>query len=317
MKDFDEAKEATEEMFDNQVSLDDEEQLKDVSVEQEQQQTQDEQPAEAEAMEQSEQEPLLEHANTDSQIDEAANLAEKAAQTATQINQQLEQIMNENQRLKQVNEELQETITQQSQQQKEQIIDEAFEMPVLDLNRLAFEDEDTVRAMQDEYAQKMREYVKNSVMKDVEPAVEYAKEGMRQKEKAELMEVLKQVPELKGIDEIVPQLDRIIQSNKAFQSMPIDEQYINAYAIAKGVNAMNTPPPSEPTAEELMQYYDTNPEFQQLIEKKRLGDIKSNQQVPAMSASSGAVNAALNIQEKPKTWDDASQRTKNMFREDV
>ena len=66
--------------------------------------------------------------------------------------------------------------------------------------------------------------------------------------------------------------------------------------------------------EELMKYYDSNPEFQQMIEKKRLDDIKQSQQVPAMSASNGAVNAALTIKEKPTTWDDASQRTRDMFR---
>ena len=51
-----------------------------------------------------------------------------------------------------------------------------------------------------------------------------------------------------------------------------------------------------------------------MIEKKRLDDIKQSQQVPAMSASNGAVNAALTIKEKPTTWDDASQRTRDMFR---
>ena len=65
-----------------------------------------------------------------------------------------------------------------------------------------------------------------------------------------------------------------------------------------------------------MEYYKNNPEFQQLVEKDRLNSIKQSQQVPAMSASNGAVNAALNIPEKPKTWEEASQRTRSMFRED-
>lgn len=150
-----------------------------------------------------------------------------------------------------------------------------------------------------------------------EPALQYAKDGMREKEKREMLEAFKGVDELKGINDMLPQLDYIIEHNKwlANDDIPMDEKYLTAYMIANGVNSANTPPPSDPTAEELMKYYDSNPEFQQMIEKKRLDDIKQSQQVPAMSASNGAVNAALTIKEKPTTWDDASKRTRNMFRE--
>jgi division protein CdvB (Snf7/Vps24/ESCRT-III family) len=116
---------------------------------------------------------------------------------------------------------------------------------------------------------------------------------------------------------MLPQLDRIIESNKWLKSddMSIEEKYINAYAIARGVNAINTPPeePKELTEDELMELYDKNPTFQELIEKKRLEAIKQSQQVPTFSASSGAVNAALNIPEKPKTLEEASKRTMQMF----
>ena len=102
------------------------------------------------------------------------------------------------------------------------------------------------------------------------------------------------------------ELEKIVSSNRWLQSedMPMDEKLINAYAIARGVNAINTPPveQKELTSEELMELYDKNPTFQELIEKKRLDAIKNSnsQQVPPFSASSGAVNAALNIKEKPK-----------------
>ena len=62
-----------------------------------------------------------------------------------------------------------------------------------------------------------------------------------------------------------------------------------------------------------MELYDKNPTFQELVEKKRLDTIKQSQQVPPFSASSGAVNAALNIKEKPKTFEEASERTRRMF----
>ena len=78
---------------------------------------------------------------------------------------------------------------------------------------------------------------------------------------------------------------------------------------------MNTPveEKKEPTAEELMEMYNNNPAFQELIEKKRIEAVKGSQQVPPLSASSGAVNVALNIKEKPKTFEEASARTRKMF----
>ena len=225
--------------------------------------------------------------------------------------------MAENEQLRQTNNELQQTITQQSQQREQAIIEDAMQMPMLDVNRLAFEDDATVQQMQQDYANAMQKYVTQQVLKDVEPALQYAKDGMREKEKREMLEAFNGVDELKGINDMLPQLDYIIEHNKWLDNddIPMDEKYLTAYMIANGVNSANTPPPSDPTAEELMKYYDSNPEFQQMIEKKRLDDIKQSQQVPAMSASNGAVNAALTIKEKPTTWDDASKRTKNMFRE--
>ncbi len=309
--DFEQAKQATQDMIDNIDNPDTEENNVDESQELP---VQDEQEQSAENNEQS-------------QIDEAANIAEAAAQAAASSNQQnneaqqqIQQLIAENEQLKRANTELQDTITQQSQTQQESIIEEAMEMPALDMNALAFEDEETVRQIQQDYANKMRDYVMNGIKKEIEPAVEYARAGMRERERTDVINALKDVPELNGIEGMVPQLDAIIKANKALSSddVPMDEKYITAYAIARGVNSINTPPPeppSDPTAYELMEYYNKNPEFQQLIEKKRLEDIKQSQQVPNMSASNGAVNAALNIQEKPKTWEEASERTRDLFRE--
>jgi hypothetical protein len=154
-------------------------------------------------------------------------------------------------------------------------------------------------------------------MDDLAPTLEYAKKGMRDAERTETISSLSQVPELAGIGDMIPQLDKIIASNKWLNSddMSMQEKYINAYAIARGVNAINTPPeePKELTSEELMELYEKNPAFQELVEKKRIEAIKNSQQVPPFSASSGAVNAALNIKGKPKTFDEAFARTSTMF----
>ena len=188
------------------------------------------------------------------------------------------------------------------------------ERPTIDLASLAFADDEEVKRQQDEYAEKMAQYVKRGVMDELSPFVDEAKRGRLEREKTAVIDALSTVPELEGIKSLVPQMDRIIENNIALQSddIPLDEKYINAYAIARGVNAINTPK-KEPTAEDLMRLYEENPEFQEMIEKKRISAVKQNQQVPPMSASSGAVNAALHIKEKPKSWEDASERTKKMF----
>ena len=197
------------------------------------------------------------------------------------------------------------------------LIEEAMQMPTLDINGLAFADEETQKAEMAKFVEGMSKYNRQEMMKELEPFVKQAKEGQYQQEKTATIEALSNVPELQGIGDMIPQLDRIIASNKWLQSddMSMEEKFINAYAIARGVNAINTPPveQKELTSEELMELYDKNPTFQELVEKKRLEAIKQSQQVPPFSASSGAVNAALNIKEKPQSFEEAAKRTRQMF----
>ena len=307
MKDFESAREATEELFEN------------VPAEEAVPAPEAEQSVETgaipeENVEQVEEQPTPEEAT----LDEAVNTAEVAAQVAQEKDMQLQQALQELEALKAQNQQMQGTLDELSRQNEEKIIEEAMQMPVLDVNGLAFATDEEIAQAQADYANKMAEFVKAGVMKEVSPFVEQAKEGIYQKEKTETLSSLAQVPELAGINEMVPQLDKIIANNKWLQSddMPMEEKYINAYAIARGVNAINTPPPEPPkelTDEELMELYDKRPAFKELVEKKRIEAIKNSQQVPPFSASSGAVNAALNIQEKPKTFDEASERTRRMF----
>ena len=301
---FDEANRATEEMFANSEQLPQEEEIPTEEMQEE-----PTEPPTQEVQEQPTQEEAL--------LNDAVNTAEIAAQTAQQKDAQLQQALQEIEALKAQNQEMQGAISEMSKKNEDALIEEAMQMPTLDVNGLAFATEDEIAQAQSNYAQQMAEFVKAGVMKDISPFVEQAKEGLYQKEKAEAIDTLSQIPELSGIGDMIPQLDRIIANNKWLQSddIPIEEKFINAYAIARGVNAINTPPeePKELTSEELMELYDKNPTFQELVEKKRIEAIKNSQQVPPFSASSGAVNAALNIKEKPKTFEEASERTRRMF----
>lgn len=246
--------------------------------------------------------------------EEAVNVAEQAAYAAQEKEMQYQQVMNEVTALREQNEQMHRLIREISDSNKEEVVEDVLQMPSLDVSTLAFKTEEEVKQAQEKYANEMAEYVKKGIMNEISPFIEQAKEGLYQKEKTETIEALSQIPELKGIKAMLPQLDNIIASNKWLQSddMDMDEKYINAYAIASGVNSITAPPPEEPkepTAEELMAYYEKNPAFQELIEKKRIEQVKESQQVPNFSASSGAVNAALNIKEKPKTLEEAHRLT--------
>ena len=309
MNAFDDARVATEQMFDDdeQLSLDEATPVEEVTEEQ------PEEVVEEPTEEVTEETPT----EADMALEEAVQTAEVAAQAAQQRDMQLQQVMQELEALRAQNQSMQGTITELSKKNEENLIEEALQMPTLDVNGLAFATEEEIAAAQSKYAEQMAAFVKGGIMKEISPFVEQAKEGLYQKERSETLSALAQVPELQGINDMLPQLDKIIANNRWLQSddMPIEEKYINAYAIARGVNAINTPPeePKELTSEELMELYDKNPSFQELVEKKRLDAIKQSQQVPPFSASSGAVNAALNIKEKPKTFEEASERTRRMF----
>ena len=315
MKNFDDARTATEELFENDEQLTLDEAVQAQEQPEETTEPVEEIPVETveETTEQVEEQPTEESAT----LENALTTAETAAQVAQERDMQLQQALQELEALKAQNQSMQGAIEELSKKNEENLIEEAMEPPVLDINGLAFATEDEVKQAQAEHAQKSYEYYRKQIMQEFAPTLEYAKRGMQEAEKSETISALSQVPELAGIENMIPQLDKIIANNKWLQSddMAMDEKLINAYAIARGVNAINTPPeePKELTSEDLMELYDKNPTFQELVEKKRLDAIKQSQQVPPFSASSGAVNAALNIKEKPKTFEEASERTRKMF----
>ncbi len=313
MPNFDEAREAVEEMFANEAQADREEEMQEENVEQTENVAEE---TPTETVDTTEQ-PEVPVSPEEAVLDNAVNTAEIAAQAAQEKDMQLQQALQEIEALKAQNQQMQGTLEEVSRQNEENLIEEALKPPTLDINGLAFADEETIARAQAEFAEKMSEYNRKQIMKELEPTLAFAKKGMQEAERADTLEALAQVPELQGITEMLPQLERIIANNRWLQSedMPLDEKLINAYAIARGVNSINTPPEPEKklTDDDLMKLYDENPTFQELIEKKRIDALKNSQQVPPFSASSGAVNAALNIKGKPKSWDDASERTRKMF----
>lgn len=183
-----------------------------------------------------------------SAADMAANVAQQAAQTAQQLQQQLNAAQEENQHL-------QDLIREQNEKQQEQIVEQT--MPQMDFDAYNFASDEERQAMQSAYATQMMDFVRTGVMKDLEPALEMAKTAQFQNERANVIGSLKDIPELAGIEGMVPQMDALMKANPSLfrEDIPLEERYISAYAMARGVNAMNTPPPQPspaPTAEEII-----------------------------------------------------------------
>ena len=232
----------------------------------------------------------------------------------SQEDMRLQAIIAEQERLAEENESLKKIIAELSRKQEEKLLDKAIELPEFDINAIAFADSDSAKKLQNDYSEKLTAYVMGKIMSELSPLLDSAKKGEKEREKQEIIAVLAEVPELDGLKDMLPQIERIINNNTALSgdNVPIDEKYITAYAIAKGVNSMNQPE-KKLSAEELFEIYENNTELQSMIEKKKLKDLEAAQQVPLHSASNGAVNAALTIKEKPKTFEEASELTKKMF----
>lgn len=309
---FGEANKATEEMFDGQTSIDNVEETAEETSEvtTDETQHQNEIATSEENQEQASQEQIA--------LAETARTAEVAAQAAADKEAELQQIRQQMEAERQRTENLENLVQELSRAREEEIIEDVLEPPSLDISSLAFADEETVKQAERKYADDLYNYNHKLFMKEFEPVIEQAKKAKMQEEKDKVVSQLSDVKELDGFKSMLPQLDYIIENNTVLASadIPLDEKYITAYAIARGVNSINQPPvvEKEPTVEELMEIYNKNQEFQEMVERQRIDQVKKSQQVPPFSASSGAVNAALTIQEEPSGWDEASKRTREMFK---
>lgn len=269
------------------------------------------------------------------QSQETAQQAQAAAQQATNAaaanSQQANAVMQENQQLRQAlsdmqlqmrqaNEALQamqKREQQASDLQKQAIMQQTLEMPSLDMSELAFADEETAAQMQQAYADQMAKYVRGQVMREFEPYIKEANEARAAKQRDEIINALADDEAFSGIKESAPQILRLIGNNAAKFSPDLseEEKIAMGYILSRGVDAIQSPRPEkrQPTMEELMQLYESNPEFQAAVEQKRIDSIKGSQQVPPMSASQGAANAALHIKEKPKSFDEAREGVMRLF----
>lgn len=289
MNNFDEAKELASEMIENPSENQEE------AAPAEQQENSEETPSEAEQLTQ-----------------RAVETADNAAQIAQQKAADVEALKNENEHLK--------ALLNETRESNQEAIDGLKNnLPVLDLSNLAFDDEEQIKERTADYTKQILEFAEKNaetnLLKKLEPIISKAQRAAEAQEHKEVLGVLEQIPELSGISGMAPQLDEIISKHRALQNpeLSTEEKYITALAIAQGVNSMNEQK-KEHTYDDFVNMYENSPELQQFVERKRADRLKESQQVPNLSASNGAGSAALNIPNKPKSFDEAKSLVRKLFK---
>ena len=254
--------------------------------------------------------------------DEAIATAQQAAAIAQQKDAEINQLKQMLEQERQHSQNLEGTLSEMNKQRETEVLAEALVPPQMDFKSIMFEDDEVIAQAQAKYAEDMAAYNRKVMEKEYQPI----KEQARRLEEHDILERMKS--DLKGREdfegfdspEMQKRMRNIIEQNAFLKNsdLPIADKYINAYAIARGADAMYAPKPvpeqpKAPTIDELMAIYAENPDFRAAIEKKRIEELSHGQQVPPLTASSGAGNVALNIKEKPQTLGEARERAKNWF----
>lgn len=249
---------------------------------------------------------------TPEQITEkAVETAQNAVNVAQQKSADYEAVKDENAHLK--------ALLNETRVSNQETVEELTNsVPVLNLSDIAFIDEEEVAKRSTEYTRQVMDYAQRNaeanILKKIEPIISKAQQAAELQEQAEVLNVLNTIPELSGISNMGNELSKIINSTRALQNpeLSTEEKYITAYTILQGANGVNNRS-KQPTFEEFVEMYDKTPELQNLIEQKRADKLKESQQVPNLSPSNGAGGVALNIPNKPKTFDDVKKLLKGML----
>jgi hypothetical protein len=245
--------------------------------------------------------------------DAVMQAAEQTVETSVAVQAQLEQALAENQKLKEALEGSANVIKETSNANEAVIIEDMIEMPKLDIASLAYMTEEEALATTEQYSRDMAAYAQQQTMSKMKPYIEEVEKTRKSSAKTDILNSMAKTQDFADVNDMLPQIEKVIQANPTIGKMDnIEEQIALAYAIAKGVNAINTPS-KEMTPEEFLEKYEKSTDIQDAIEKARIAKIKTNQQVPTLSASSGAGSTALNIESKPKTLAEADELFRKSF----
>lgn len=143
-------------------------------------------------------------------------------------------------------------------------------------------------------------------MGELQPMIDEIKNDKTQRLKSNIINELAQTPEFGDINENIGRIEAIIGQNPNLfnDNVPTDEQYVIAAMLLRGLDS-KPQAVHEPTTDELMSYYKNNEDFKKAVEQERIAQL-NGQQVPPLSPGTGTGSAALNIDKKPETLEEAT-----------
>lgn len=211
---------------------------------------------------------------------------------------------------------------QQTVQEQSQAAQGAVEMatsqpsvtiPVLDFNEMQYDDDETRARKMADWQNAMVQQISDSVARQYAGQLQPIKEDWEAKRKAAERESARQAiwgdsrfTDFKDRDERIQQ---IINANPELQSMDPNRSYLMGGMIARGLDYNPTP-----TAEQLVQWVQANPDAQRMLDQQKAQAVADrNQQIPTVLPSSG-LNTANAIPESiPQSMDDVRDRMAKRF----
>lgn len=186
-------------------------------------------------------------------------------------------------------------------------------IPVLDFNEMQYDDDETRARKMADWQNAMVQQISDSVARQYAGQLQPIKEDWEAKRKAAERESARQAiwgdsrfTDFKDRDERIQQ---IINANPELQGMDPNRSYLMGGMIARGLDYN-----PNPTAEQLVQWVQANPDAQRMLDQQKAQAVADrNQQIPTVLPSSG-LNTANAIPESiPQSMDDVRDRMAKRF----
>lgn len=258
-------------------------------------------------------------AQQEAATEEAVNTAVEATQMAVQKQQEVNDLVSQLEAEKAKTQQLEALVAQQNAQNEQKVVEELAKEapiapPVLDID--TYDDAETIKSKTQKYNEDYDVYIRAKMNGEFAPMLEFSKQAMAEREHSDAVKTVRNISEIANMgdyDDYSERVESMIANNKSLKSeAPLAERMMNAYLIAKGYEAI-TAEHKEPTVQEVFDKYKENPEFMELFNKSMIEKAKEAKDVPSFASSGGVSNAAPNVKERPKSFEEVYERTKSKF----
>lgn len=244
---------------------------------------------------------------------------EQSEETPEETQEVIEALKDEVKRLSEENEELKKAVSESGEiagesitaiaQPPEGAAEAADEYPSLDITAIMYGSDEDAKNAKDAFVKGML----GRIERDAQPIMQRYSEAKQTLAREDAAKICAAMEELAGFNDVRPRLERMIDGNEMLKSWTNPtEQYITAYLINKGAEALQKEG-SEPDIAELMEMYHGNEQFRNAVEQERLDALKARGDVPPTPAGTGLSAAEPYKYQAPKTMAEAKKNVRKMF----